>query len=206
MLFWLLGQWNLTPLLTAEEGHLLETEVPLPAFEDLHVSSVGSTSDVLESGLAENANPSSELKASSTKDVLSDPNSNECTDKSGQCEPEYYLSQPAVDIGSIYDAPNPLVHCGRYLAFHFLLTEQKDALKSDKLVRVTVKNLALNCLMHVGTMVPEIWNATLSKSAGIYSKLFSHPPLVVIHSFVFIQPWMFQSAACSVTAAIKILS
>lgn len=57
------------------------------------------------------------------------------------------------------------MYCARHLAFHFLLSgDAKSPLKSDRAVRVSVKNLALNCLVHVGILEPQIWNLHLSKS------------------------------------------
>lgn len=171
IVIFVLGQWNLTPLLTAEEGQLLETELPFPSFEDSRVGSVGSTTDLPESSMTETSDPSAELTRSSTnKEILSDfISDDEYAETSENCEPECIDNSPqTVDIGSLCDGTSPLIYCGRHLAFHFLLTGQKEALKPDKLVRVTVKHLALNCLLHVGAMEPEIWNSTLSKSAGTF--------------------------------------
>ena len=76
-------------------------------------------------------------------------------------------TREAIDIGSLYERGKPLVYCARHLAFHFLLSEDgENPLKSDGMVRVSVKNLALNCLVHVGILEPEIWNLHLSKSAN----------------------------------------
>ena len=72
--------------------------------------------------------------------------------------------QTGVDIGTLRDGGNPLIYCGRHLAHHFLLTEDKGVLKSDRLVRVSVKNLALICLARVGALEPEWGNVRLSKS------------------------------------------
>lgn len=72
-----------------------------------------------------------------------------------------------IDIGSLYDkkgSTSPLLYCARHLAYHFLLTERKGHLKSDRVVRVSVKSLALNCLAHVVSLEPLIWNSHLSES------------------------------------------
>ena len=73
-------------------------------------------------------------------------------------------SSEVIDIGSLYDRGKPLMYCARHLAFHFLLSDDVGCpLKSDRVVRVSVKNLALNCLVHVGVLEPHIWNLHLSK-------------------------------------------
>ncbi len=79
-----------------------------------------------------------------------------------------------IDIGTLYDKKlcSPLLYCARHLAYNFLLSDRKGQLKSDRTVRVSVKSLALNCLAHVGSLDPSIWNSFLSDS-GVWMILLS---------------------------------
>lgn len=61
---------------------------------------------------------------------------------------------------------SPLLYASRHLAYHFLLSDQKGNLKSDRLVRVSVKNLALNCLILIGSLEPLTWETSLSLPSG----------------------------------------
>lgn len=73
-----------------------------------------------------------------------------------------------IDIGSLYDKTgcSPLLYCARHLSYSFLLSERKGQMKSDRSVRVSVKSLALNCLAHIGSLEPLIWNSYLSDSGA----------------------------------------
>lgn len=74
----------------------------------------------------------------------------------------------AIDIGTLYDKTvSPLLYCARHLSYSFLLSERKGQIKSDRSVRVSVKSLALNCLAHIGSLEPLIWNSHLSDKGGI---------------------------------------
>lgn len=75
-----------------------------------------------------------------------------------------------VDIGSLYDnkSHSPLVYCARHLAHHFLLSERKGQLKTNRQVRVSVKSLAINCLALVGSLEPIVWNTLLSEVKSMF--------------------------------------
>ena len=80
-----------------------------------------------------------------------------------------------IDIGSLYDkrGVSPLLYASRHLAYCFLLSDQKGNLKSDRLVRVSVKNLALNCLVLVGSLEPLTWETSLSLPSGNICSYFN---------------------------------
>ena len=88
-----------------------------------------------------------------------------------------------IDIGSLYDkrGVSPLLYASRHLAYHFLLSDQKGNLKSDRLVRVSVKNLALNCLILIGSLEPLTWETSLSLPSG---NIF---PIIIIIIIVYNQ-------------------
>ncbi len=73
-----------------------------------------------------------------------------------------------INIGTLYDKTgSPLLYCARHLSYNFLLSESKGQMKSDRSVRVSVKSLALNCLAHIGSLEPIIWNSYLSDTGGV---------------------------------------
>ncbi|XP_056410998.1 huntingtin isoform X2 [Hyla sarda] len=68
------------------------------------------------------------------------------------------------DIGHYTDDDAaPLVHCVRLLSASFLLTGQKGAMVPDKVVRVSVKALALSCVGAAVALDPEAFFSRLYK-------------------------------------------
>ena len=66
-------------------------------------------------------------------------------------------------MSSLQDGYSLLVYSACHLAHHFLLTELKGELRSDREVRVSVKNLALNGLFQLGSLEPEIWDTPITR-------------------------------------------
>jgi len=71
------------------------------------------------------------------------------------------------DIGSIDDFDVPLVHCVRLLCSSFLLTGHKQGLLPDRLVRVSVKTLALGCVGAAVSLHPAVFLVRLHKSSPV---------------------------------------
>nr|XP_006822985.1 PREDICTED: huntingtin [Saccoglossus kowalevskii] len=67
------------------------------------------------------------------------------------------------DIGSYTDNEVPLVHCVRLMCAAYLLTGYKKGLIPDKLVRVSVKGLALGCVGNAISLFPKVFFAKLFK-------------------------------------------
>lgn len=70
-----------------------------------------------------------------------------------------------VDIGGLFDADVPLVYLTRYIAKSFLLTGFKNCTIPDKVTRVSVKSLALNCLSEIFKIYPKGLLLSLEKRA-----------------------------------------
>ncbi|XP_046649350.1 huntingtin-like isoform X2 [Daphnia pulicaria] len=164
------SQWNLTALPFAEESLLLEAEVHLGEFEKTSMDSTESDVEIAEDSIValsvdEREDFSKSLTLNET-DVLASEKELEETD----VEPENCDSidaPQAIDIGTLYDKTvSPLLYCARHLSYSFLLSERKGQIKSDRSVRVSVKSLALNCLAHIGSLEPLIWNSHLSDTDG----------------------------------------
>ncbi|XP_077136171.1 huntingtin isoform X3 [Ranitomeya variabilis] len=77
---------------------------------------------------------------------------------------EIKLSRIKGDIGHYTDADAaPLIHCVRLLSASFLLTGQKGAMVPDRVVRVSVKALALSCVGAAVALYPEAFFSRLYK-------------------------------------------
>ena len=62
------------------------------------------------------------------------------------------------DIGTILDSDTaPLVYCVRLISSKLLLTGYPQGLIADKLVRVSVKTLALSCVGLAVALKPQIF-------------------------------------------------
>lgn len=60
-----------------------------------------------------------------------------------------------IDIGSFTDPDIPLKYCTRFICKSFLLTGHPSYLVPDKIVRISVKSLALACLSNIIPYYPE---------------------------------------------------
>ena len=69
------------------------------------------------------------------------------------------------DIGSITDPDIPLIHCVRTLTSRFLLTGFEHGLIPDRVVRVSVKALALGCVASAVMLHPKTFLLKLHKSS-----------------------------------------
>ncbi|CAN2388520.1 positive regulation of aggrephagy [Pristimantis euphronides] len=79
------------------------------------------------------------------------------------------------DIGHYTDDDAaPLVHCVRLLSASFLLTGQKGALVPDRVVRVSVKALALSCVGAAVALYPEAFFSRLYK---LQPESLDHPEM-----------------------------
>ena len=67
------------------------------------------------------------------------------------------------DIGSLTDGGVPIVHCIRILCSRFLLTGYQQGLIPDRMVRVSVKALALSCIGHAISLHPQAFFYKLHK-------------------------------------------
>ena len=76
---------------------------------------------------------------------------------------QFMLQRGDLEIGSLLDHDVPLKYCCRLLASSFLLTGTPGELMPDKLCRVSVKSLALNCLGNVLKLYPKLMFASLEK-------------------------------------------
>ncbi|KAK4002443.1 hypothetical protein OUZ56_004272 [Daphnia magna] len=163
------SQWNLTALPVAEESLLLEAEVHLVEFEKTNLDSTEIEVEIAEDSIITVGRDEQDelLKgtALTENDMLPAEKDLEETDvEQESCD---VVDAPQViDIGSLYDKTgcSPLLYCARHLSYSFLLSERKGQMKSDRSVRVSVKSLALNCLAHIGSLEPLIWNSYLSDS------------------------------------------
>ncbi|KAL4711582.1 hypothetical protein ACJJTC_003599 [Scirpophaga incertulas] len=72
-----------------------------------------------------------------------------------------------INIGSFVDDDVPLKYCSRLLASKFLLAGNKGDLISDRLVRVSVKSSALNCLSEILRLYPQAMTIYLDKDADM---------------------------------------
>ena len=119
------------------------------------------------------------LKASGSDDRLSVTNDDAPTidvDVTEAIQPDAPASKcirPG-DIGSIDDFDVPLVHCVRLLCSRFLLTGHKQGLLPDRLVRVSVKTLALGCVGSAVSLHPAVFLVRLHKSSPVDGKSFIH--------------------------------
>lgn len=68
------------------------------------------------------------------------------------------------DIGTFTDADVPLKYCCRYLVSSFLLAGAPGQLIPDKVFRVSVKSLALNCVGHILRLYPNLLLSTIDKT------------------------------------------
>ena len=71
------------------------------------------------------------------------------------------------DVGSMTDSELPLVHCVRLLCSKFLLTGHKQGLVPDRLVRVSVKTLALGCVGAAIALHPAAFLVRVHKSSSV---------------------------------------
>lgn len=70
-----------------------------------------------------------------------------------------------IDIGNFTDADVPLKYCTRFICKSFLLTGHSSHLVPDKIVRISVKSLALACLSNIIPYYPEAMLMYLENSA-----------------------------------------
>lgn len=64
--------------------------------------------------------------------------------------------QVDVEVGDILDKEIPLFYCSRLIIKSFLLTGNPNVCMPDKMVRVSVKSLALTCLSSICQLYPNI--------------------------------------------------
>ncbi|RZC38340.1 huntingtin-like [Asbolus verrucosus] len=82
-----------------------------------------------------------------------------------------------ISIGNFLDKDVPLAYCARLIAKSFLLSGHVGTCISDKIVRVSVKSLALSCLSSIIKIHPKIFMLYLDKNClGVKSptKNISH--------------------------------
>ena len=65
------------------------------------------------------------------------------------------------DLGSFCDHDVPLIYCVRRLSATFLLSKNKGELLSDRLVRVSLKALAIGCITNAIVLSPKVFLLTL---------------------------------------------
>lgn len=77
----------------------------------------------------------------------------------------HFIQQRGDDllIGSLLDSDVPLRYCCRFLVSSFLLTGTPGQLMPDRLVRVSVKSLAVGCLGGILRLYPRMLLASLAK-------------------------------------------
>lgn len=69
-----------------------------------------------------------------------------------------------MEIGDFKDKNVALIFCTRFVAKNFLLTGTPTGLIADKIVRVSVKSLALNCLSTIFELYPQVFLNYLDKN------------------------------------------
>lgn len=69
-----------------------------------------------------------------------------------------------LDIGDFKDKNIPLIYCARFITKNFLLSGSPNILIPDKIVRVSVKSLALTCLSTIVGLYPQIFVQYLDKT------------------------------------------
>lgn len=60
------------------------------------------------------------------------------------------------DIGNFCDADVPLIYCARKLTAQFLLSSVKNIAIPDRAVRVSIKTLAIGCLINIIHLAPKV--------------------------------------------------
>ena len=67
-----------------------------------------------------------------------------------------------LNVGSFEDKAVSLHYLARKLVSMFLLSEEKGELVSDRVSRVSVKTLTVNCLVQVAALCPQVWSLALA--------------------------------------------
>ncbi|XP_018571399.1 huntingtin [Anoplophora glabripennis] len=121
-------------------------------------------------------NCDSKLKASSIGDNLDKQEASEnSSEKSLSCIEDKILNveidAQEIDIGEYLDNHTPLLYCTRLITKLFLLSGTPQTCLPDKLVRVSVKSLALSCLSSIFLIYPSGFLANLDKHYSDCSKL-----------------------------------
>lgn len=101
-----------------------------------------------------------------SNDVLSSDQSTPKEPEIGETDVKYQ----DVDIGTFTDKAIPLEYCTRYIVKSFLLTGHPTHLVPDKLVRISVKSLALSCVASVVQYFPKILLLNLDRAKIIGAK------------------------------------
>lgn len=68
-------------------------------------------------------------------------------------------------MGDFKDKDVALIYCARFIAKNFLLSGQPNSLIPDRIVRVSVKSLALSCLSTILEIYPQVLLKYLDKSS-----------------------------------------
>ena len=67
-----------------------------------------------------------------------------------------------LNVRSFEDKDVSLHYLARKLVSMFLLSEEKGELVSDRVSRVSVKTLTVNCLVQVAALCPQVWSLALA--------------------------------------------
>ena len=137
--------------------------------DDAGMSQSSSVDTLSEAGVPQCTAP---MKAANSDDRLNDDESPSIeVDITDATQPIAAVSMSKCfrpgDIGSMTDSDLPLVHCVRLLCSKFLLTGHRQGLLPDRLVRVSVKTLALGCVGAAIALHPAAFLVRLHKSSSV---------------------------------------
>ena len=134
--------------------------------DDTGMSQSSSVDTLSEAGIPQCTAP---MKAAGSDDRLNDESPSIEIDITDAIQPIAVTSKcfrPG-DVGSMTGSELPLVHCVRLLCSKFLLTGHKQGLVPDRLVRVSVKTLALGCVGAAIALHPAAFLIRVHKSSSL---------------------------------------
>ncbi|XP_026728921.1 uncharacterized protein LOC113494697 [Trichoplusia ni] len=142
-------------------GSLLQFNTPSLSVEDLTIQTPDSPASDTEIEI-----PNSEQLSKDLSEKLQEIEETE-PKEADQVDTVHVVPESGVkvNIGSSTDDDVPLKYCARLLTFKFLLTGNKGGVIPDRMIRVSLKSSALNCLTEVVRLYPQAMTLFLDKDA-----------------------------------------